>query len=71
MTVTTTAGTALDLCNLDALTDYVREHIRISSAFVEDYETTSGVVLVLMVPAFMELYDADQRTVEILMDIQD
>ena len=71
MSVTTTTGAKLDLGDLDALTNYVRENIRVSSAFVEDYETTSGVVLVLMVPKFMELYDADQRTVEVLMDIQD
>jgi len=72
MTVTTKAtGTSLDLDNMEALTDYVRQQIRVTKAFPEEYEESAGVCLVITVPAFMELYDADKNTVEILMDIKD
>ena len=72
MIVTTKAdGVSLDLDNTEALTDYVRQHIQVRAAIVEDYETTSGICISVIVPPFMELYDADRNTVDILMDIED
>ena len=72
MIVTTKAdGVSLDLDDTEALTDYVRQHIRVRAAIVEDYETTSGICISIIVPPSWELYDADRNTVDILMDIAD
>lgn len=72
MTVTLKADrAALDLNDTEALTAYIREHIRVRAAYVEDYETTSGICISVIVPPFMELYDADRNTVDVLIDILD
>ena len=72
MTVTTKPEkTALDLNDLETLTAYIREHITVRAAYVEDYETTSGICISVIVPPYMELYDADRNTVDVLIDIED
>lgn len=72
MTVTLkTDRAALDLNDTEALTAYIREHIRVRAAYVEDYETTSGICISVIVPPYMELYDADRNTVDVLIDIED
>ena len=63
--------TALDLNDTEALTAYIREHIRVRAAYVEDYETTSGICISIIVPPFMEFYVADRNSVDVLIDIED
>ena len=62
--------TVLDLSDIDALSDYIREHIQVIAAHTEECQDSAGVCISIVAPPFIQFFDSIHNRVDVVMDIE-
>ena len=62
--------TVLDLNDIDALSDYIREHIQVIAAHTEECQDSAGVCISIVAPPFIQFFDSIHNRVDVVMDIE-
>ena len=62
--------TVLDINDTDALTAYIRNQIQVITAHTEECHDSTGVCISIVVPPFIQFFDAIYNRVDILIDIE-
>ena len=62
--------TVLGLNDIDALSDYIREHIQVITAYTEECHESAGVCISIVAPPFIQFFDSIHNRVDVVMDIE-
>ena len=71
MTVTLKGkDTILNINDTEALSDYIREHIQVITAYTEECHESAGICISIVAPPFIRFFDAIHNRVDVVIDIE-